>query len=245
MESAGRAFSAPPHFLVVEDEHLTRHVLELLLARSGFTSDCASSGLEAIRRLGEGAYDAMLLDLKLPDIDGGHLIRVARSSSEMLILVMAEQASADEKINALDLGADDVITKPFHPGELLARIRAIQRRRRERKVPPTASWMQSAPSGNVIELDHFDCTPRERQVLRVLQNKANDIVSIGEIALEIWGKETYYRRNQVRTLLGTLQRSLARQDIPVTIKSERGNGYRLSMEVALDRVGERAAARAK
>lgn len=222
-------FPARDHFLVVDDEHLTRHVLERLLERSGYTSDCASSGLEAITRLGEGAYDAMLLDLRLPDIDGRHLIRAARSRSGMLILVLAEQASSNERINALDLGADDVITKPFHPEELLARIRAIRRRQREVELPPAQPLVEPDHSVGIRDLEHLDFAPREMQIFRLLHRRANQVVSSSEIVGEVWGKDTSYTRKRVRTLIGALRRHLARENVPLKIESEYGNGYRLIM----------------
>jgi len=114
--------------LVVEDDPALIHILKATLRYGGFESESASTGLEALNRLGSTPYAAVLLDLGLPDLGGTNIVKMARSLTAAPILVVSGEARQDEKIAALDSVADDDVEKPFLPGELLARFRAALRR---------------------------------------------------------------------------------------------------------------------
>jgi len=114
--------------LLVEDDPVLLAVLEAALAHGGFASAAANSGAQALEQIGGGHYDAVLLDLGLPDCDGRELLTRLRTGSNLPILVVSGRDAERDRIEALDLGADDFIGKPFLPGELLARIRAALRR---------------------------------------------------------------------------------------------------------------------
>ncbi len=114
--------------LLIEDDPAIIHILKATLQYGGFESDSATTGLDAIERLREQPYAAILLDLGLPDLGGHNLIKLLRTISDAPILIVTGVSEQQDKILALDSGADDFIEKPFQPGELLARIRAVLRR---------------------------------------------------------------------------------------------------------------------
>ena len=117
-----------PLLLLVEDDPAILHVLAATLRYGGYESHAVSTGVEALSKVGARHYDAILLDLSLPDLSGTNLVRMMRSLTAAPILVVSGDALEEQKITALDAGADDFIQKPFLPGELLARLRAALRR---------------------------------------------------------------------------------------------------------------------
>lgn len=124
--------------LLVEDDPALLSILTAAIGFGGFTSDSVKTGLEAMRAFERGGFDAVLMDLGLPDMDGGEVLTKLRKTSDIPILVVSGRGSERDKIQALDLGADDYIAKPFLPGELLARLRAALRRHRRQHGPGAA-----------------------------------------------------------------------------------------------------------
>lgn len=217
-----------PHLLLVEDDPATLHVLEATLEYGGFGSDVATTALDALQRLSDRSYDAVLLDLGLPDLDGSHLIKTLRTNSDVPIMVVSGRGTEQDKIDSLDLGADDFIAKPFLPGELLARIRAVLRRR----------GPSMAMAANDIH-DDDDASPAdapetevrfarlEGKLFNLLEARGDDVVTYDEIIDAIWSKDKLRGQSHVRVLVGQLRRKLELQNSPYKIRSERGAGYRL------------------
>lgn len=116
--------------LLVEDDPALLSILTAAIGFGGFTSESVKTGLGAMRAFERGGFDAVLMDLGLPDMDGGEVLTKLRAISDIPILVVSGRGTERDKIQALDLGADDYIAKPFLPGELLARLRAALRRHR-------------------------------------------------------------------------------------------------------------------
>lgn len=116
--------------LLVEDDPVLLSILTAAIGFGGFTSEAVKTGLEALKAFERGGFDAVLMDLGLPDMDGGEVLAALRGSSDIPIIVVSGRGTERDKIQALDLGADDYIAKPFLPGELLARLRATLRRHR-------------------------------------------------------------------------------------------------------------------
>jgi two-component system KDP operon response regulator KdpE len=116
------------HLLIVEDDPAAAFMLAAALRFAQFDCDVAQSGVEAILLAHKRKYDAILLDLNLPDFDGHQLIQALRSRIDIPMVVVSGQDVEEDKVRALDLGADDYVAKPYMPGELLARIRAVLRR---------------------------------------------------------------------------------------------------------------------
>jgi two-component system, OmpR family, KDP operon response regulator KdpE len=218
-----------PHLLLVEDDPATLHVLEATLEYGGFGSDVATTALDALQRLSDRSYDAVLLDLGLPDLDGSHLIKTLRTNSDIPIMVVSGRGTEQDKIDSLDLGADDFIAKPFLPGELLARIRAVLRRR----GPSMASAANdihdddaTTPGPDVPEAE-VRFARLEGKLFNLLEARGDDVVTYDEIIDAIWSKDKLRGQSHVRVLVGQLRRKLELQNSPYKIRSERGAGYRL------------------
>jgi DNA-binding response OmpR family regulator len=139
------------HLLVIEDDPALLFMLEAALSYGGFTSRSAKTGREGVDAFKTEQFDGVLMDLGLPDFDGGELLTTLRQLSDMPIIVVSGRGTEQDKVEALDLGADDFVPKPFLPGELLARIRAALRR--------TAPLSREAASSNVQRLQAGPAEP--------------------------------------------------------------------------------------
>jgi DNA-binding response OmpR family regulator len=139
-------------------------MLEAALSYGGFESRSASTGLEAIDLFKNDRFDGVLMDLGLPDFEGGELLRVFRQLSDLPIIVVSGRGTEQDKIEALDLGADDFVPKPFLPGELLARIRAALRRTAplSREDASSAVRAMQTAEARPIELGAMTLNPAER-----------------------------------------------------------------------------------
>ncbi len=218
-----------PHLLLVEDDPATLHVLEATLEYGGFGSDVATTALDALQRLSDRSYDAVLLDLGLPDLDGSHLIKTLRTNSDVPIMVVSGRGTEQDKIDSLDLGADDFIAKPFLPGELLARIRAVLRRRGP-SMAAAANDIQDddgATPGPQVPDAEVRFARLEGRLFSLLESRGDDVVTYEEIIDAIWSKDKTRGQSHVRVLVGQLRRKLELQNSPYKIRSERGAGYRL------------------
>lgn len=152
--------------LVVEDDPALMFMLEAALSYGGFDSRGTSTGLEAINAFKGEQFDAVLMDLGLPDFEGGELLRAFRKMSDLPIIVVSGRGAEQDKIEALDMGADDFVPKPFLPGELLARIRAALRRAAPLSREDAASAvraMQTEEKGP-IRLGALTLDPAERSM---------------------------------------------------------------------------------
>ncbi|MEM7416224.1 MAG: response regulator transcription factor [Gemmatimonadota bacterium] len=129
---------ATPRVLVVEDDHTTADLIALYLRHEGYRVDVAHTGDEARARIRGGRYDLLILDVMLPGVDGLDLCREVREEGETPIIFVTARTRERERIEGLDLGADDYVTKPFRPRELVARARAVLRRS---SSAPTPSWV--------------------------------------------------------------------------------------------------------
>jgi two-component system KDP operon response regulator KdpE len=216
------------HVLLVEDDPAVTHMLRATLEYGSFTSDHVGSALEALQILNDRNYDAVLLDLGLPDLDGTHLVKTVRANSEVPIIVVSGRGAEEEKIAVLDQGADDFIAKPFLPGELLARLRAVLRRRpraheaffrQEELVEHSVS-----PAGG----PELRLTTMENKLLRFLHSRAGQVATPEDIAASIWGDQKERGKGHVRVLVAQLRRKLESSESSLQISNERGNGYRLS-----------------
>lgn len=213
--------------LIVEDEPALSHMLKATLEYGGYDSDTSSSALGALQRLTDAEYDAVLLDLGLPDMDGAHLVKTIRGSSHTPIIVVSARGSEHDKIAAFDYGADDFVEKPFLPGELLARLRAVLRRRGT-PAPSDGSMVGNKASGGAASgVDDIQLAPMEQKLLKLLSSKEGEVTSSEEIIASVWGPRKERGSGHVRVLVAQLRRKLKAQGEPVEISNERGAGYRL------------------
>jgi two-component system, OmpR family, KDP operon response regulator KdpE len=222
----------PLYILVVDDEPAIRRFLKTSLATQDYRVAEAADGSAALAMLKREPFDVLVLDLGLPGMDGFEVIRSLRESGSTLpIIVLSVRADEEGKVRALDLGADDYVTKPFGIEELLARIRAALRHRlqQEGEKPVFKSGELTVDlvrrivtvGGNEVKL-----TPREYDLLRLLVAHAGKVLTHRFILREVWGAETdvQYLRIYIRTLRQKLE---AEPDQPKLIQTEQGVGYRL------------------
>lgn len=223
--------------LIVEDDAHIRRLVRGALGRAGHEVVEAANAREAIASFGIDKPDAVLLDLGLPDRDGMELIQLARAAGAAVIVVSAREATG-EKVAALDLGADDYLTKPFDTEELLARVRTALRHR----VAGIAESARVTIGEIEIDLEHrrvrrggqeVHLAPKEYGVIEMLARRPDRVIAHSAILREVWGpaheKQLDYLRIVVRNLRQKLERDPSR---PVLIVNEPGVGYRLTLGAA-------------
>ena len=224
--------SLPLRILVVDDEPAIRRFLKTSLAAQDYQvmeADTAKAALEAIRR---NAPDVLVLDLGLPDGDGFEIIRELRSKgSAVPIIVLSSRVDEAGKVRALDLGADDYVTKPFGVDEFLARLRAALRHRLQQQGEHPIFRVHDLSLDLVrrivtVKGAEVKLTPREYDLLRLLVAHAGKVLTHKFILREVWGTETdvQYLRIYIRALRQKIE---ADPDRPQLILTEQGVGYRL------------------
>ena len=220
--------------LVVEDDpHLVRALIINLRARQ-YGVDAAPDGATALRLAAARQPDVVMLDLGLPDMDGLDIIRGLRGWSRVPILVLSARRGSEEKVAALDAGADDYITKPFSMDELLARLRAAVRRTEETPLGPGTTFVETA--GFSIDLlakkavrDGHDVrlTPTEWHLLEILVTSPGRLITQKHLLQEVWGVSQSTKTNYLRVYMAQLRRKLeADPSHPRYLITEPGMGYR-------------------
>ena len=223
----------PAKVLVVDDEAAIRRLLRNTLERAGYAVVEAVNARAALERAGADRPDAVLLDLGLPDRDGLGLIPLLRGHGDMVVLVVSAREATDEKVAALDLGADDYVTKPFDTDELLARLRAALRHRTGSEQSPTI-----VRRGDLtIDLDRrlvcregveLHLTRKEHDVLAVLARYIGRVVTHERIIAAAWTGDEDPRVEYLRIVVRNLRQKLeAPGPVGSVIANELGVGYRL------------------
>jgi len=218
--------------LVVDDEPGIRRFLRAGLASQGHVVSELEEGLPAIDIVRRGGTDLVVLDLGLPDIDGIEVItRIRDAGSAVPIIVLSSRSDEAAKVDALDLGADDYVTKPFGIDELLARIRAAQRHRLQQQGEQPL-FRSGALTVDLVRRivtvrgEEVKFSPREYAVLRLLVQHAGKVLTHRMLLREVWGGETdvQYLRIYIRALRQKIEPDPER---PIRILTETGVGYRL------------------
>jgi two-component system KDP operon response regulator KdpE len=226
--SAGR-------ILVVDDDPQIRRVMRVTLTRQGYEVDDAKSGEAALERIRDERFDLVLLDMNMPGMGGLEACREIRSQSDIGIIMLTVRDTESDKVDALDAGADDYVTKPYNAPELLARIRAALRR--------TPSMQE--PTGRVtlgaIEID-FDAravsgpdrntrlTPKEFELLRYLVAHANKTISHRELLQAVWGPDYGDQVDYLRVFVNQLRKKIEpKPSNPTYLLTEPWVGYRLNI----------------
>ncbi|MCC9306153.1 response regulator [Kitasatospora sp. RB6PN24] len=220
------------HILVVEDEPGLLRALRINFHARRYSVLTASTGQQALDSAGQDTPDAVLLDLGLPDFDGIDVIRGLRSALTVPIIVLSGRSGLQEKIRALDAGADDYLTKPFEVDELFARLRAALRRAATDTGPPETARIGhhtvDVTAGTVTGPDGVvRLTPTEWQILKVLLAVPGHLVPGREILRQVWGPEQQHRTNYLRVYIAGLRRKLEPDPSrPRHLITEPGIGYR-------------------
>ncbi|NUK72045.1 response regulator transcription factor [Streptomyces lunaelactis] len=223
--------------LVVEDEPQLVRALEINLKARKYEVDAAPDGGTALRLAAVRHPDVVLLDLGLPDMDGIDVIKGLRGWSRVPILVVSARRTSDEKVEALDAGADDYITKPFSMDELLARLRAASRR--TEAVPPTEDSVTVTTDNFTVDLlakkvkrggRDVRLTPTEWHLLEVLIHHRGRLVTQKQLLQEVWGPTYSTQANYLRVYMAQLRRKLeADPSHPRYLITAPGMGYRFEM----------------
>ncbi|WP_189935894.1 response regulator [Streptomyces sulfonofaciens] len=219
--------------LVVDDEPQIVRALELNLKARAYEVDSAGDGATALRIAADRHPDVIVLDLGLPDMDGVDVIRDLRGWTRVPVLVLSARHSSDEKVQALDAGADDYVTKPFGMDELLARLRAAVRR----AEPPGGEGDSVVEAhGFTVDLNakkvHREgrdvrLTPTEWHLLEVLVRNAGRLVGQKQLLQEVWGPSYQTETNYLRVYMAQLRRKLEENPShPRHFITEPGMGYR-------------------
>ena len=220
--------------LIVEDEAAIVRMLQPTLAASGATADIAWSGSQAFEYLDKSAYDLVLCDLGLPDMDGQELIRHIRERTDVPIIVLSARGMEQERIKALDSGADDFVPKPFAAGELLARIRAAVRRspaRRSGSIKLKQIEVDLERRRVLIDGVEIRLSAREHALLVLLAQNVGGVVTHRDIIDHVWGRDANAEAQSVRVLVGQLRQKLEEDPAnPTLVCTEPGLGYRLAGE---------------
>jgi two-component system KDP operon response regulator KdpE len=226
--------SHPATILVVDDEPAIRRFLRTSLKGQGFDVIEAASGAEALEQVRSAKPALVVLDLGLPDLDGFEVIRRIRASSSLPIVVLTVRAGEREKVEALDLGADDYVTKPFGIGELLARVRTALRHRLHAEGAPAVYRHDDLEVDLVrrhvrVNGSEIRLSPKEFDLLAYLVRYPGRVITHGQILREVWGpahmEDVEYLRVYVRQLRLKLEPDPTQ---PRHILTEPGVGYRLA-----------------
>lgn len=219
--------------LVIEDEPGIVRVLEPTITASGAFVRVAWNGAEGYSCLETDHYDVVICDLGLPDMDGEELVRRIRSSSDVPIIVLSARSEEGDRIRALDAGADDFVAKPFPAGELLARIRAVVRRRSptrgSRKVKFGELEVDLDRRRVVLQGQEIRLSAREHALISLLAQSPDGIATHRQIIERVWGNHGSAEAQSVRVLVGQLRQKLEEDPAtPRIVCTEPGVGYRLS-----------------
>jgi two-component system KDP operon response regulator KdpE len=225
--------SAAGRVLIVDDEPQIRKFLRIILGAHGHEVIEAATGAEAVSRCGADKPDLVVLDLGLPDLEGVEVIRRLREWSRVPIIVLSVRAGEREKVAALDAGANDYVTKPFGAQELLARVRAGLRNRREGSdegAPLLIGPLAIDPPLHRVRLAgrEIKLTRKEFAVLLMLAREVGRIVTHQRLLREIWGPAQEHDTHYLRIYVAHLRQKLGDDPAdPRFIENEPGVGYRL------------------
>ncbi len=221
--------------LVVDDERAIRRYLRTSLASRGYTVVEAAGGEEALRAVVETHPDLVILDLGLPDLDGVDVVRRLREWSRVPVLILSVRDREDDKVAALDAGADDYLTKPFGLGELLARIRVAMRHSAAAPDEPVYDVgdlkVDLARREVILAGSRVALTPTEYELLRALVQNAGKVLTHNQLLRQVWGAAYAEESHLLRVNISNLRRKIEpNPDQPRYILTEPGVGYRLQYE---------------
>ncbi len=221
-----------PRILIVDDEPAIRRFLNGILPVHGYTVFEASTGQEALAAVVAHRPDVIVLDLGLPDFDGVQVTRMLREWSQIPILILSVRGAEEDKVAALDAGADDYLTKPFGSKELLARLRAALRRRAPANVEPLFGLddLQVDLTRRLVTVAgrEIQLTPTEYELLHLLVVNAGRVLTHHQLLRQVWGIGYENEMHMLRVNISNLRRKLEPDPTrPRFIVTEPGVGYRL------------------
>jgi DNA-binding response OmpR family regulator len=223
----------PETILIADDEPGIRDLARLYLEKEGFRVQMAENGAQAVAQVRQNPPALLVLDLMMPEMDGWEVCRRIRAESNLPILILTARDQDIDKIVALEMGADDYLTKPFNPRELVARVRAILRRvggnRPSGDRPRQLGRVAIDPSSREMSIDGNPVSLRAREfdLLLVLADHVNQVLSRDQLLDQAWGYEYFGQTRTVDVRVAHLRDHLAGSG--VEIETVWGRGYKLSI----------------
>jgi two-component system, OmpR family, response regulator MprA len=214
--------------LVVEDDAAIADVLRRALRQEGHEVRSAEDGVEALELAESFMPDLVILDLGLPKLDGVEVCRRLRAESDAPILILTARADTDDRVEGLDSGADDYLVKPFERKELLARMRALMRRRPPQGAASlaVADLRLNPDTREVYRGDRLiELTNREFELLEYLMRNERLVISRERLLEEVWGYDPMAMTNTIDVFISNLRRKLEAGDEPRLLHTKRGAGY--------------------
>ena len=227
--------AAGQRVLVVDDENAIRRYLRTALTAQGFTVYEAANGEEAVNAVLNNRPDIIILDLGLPDFDGIEVTRRLREWSQTPIIILSVREAENDKIAALDAGADDYLTKPFGTGELMARMRVAMRRLANKFDEPVIQVddlkMDLSRRLVTVNEQEISLTPTEYDILRLLMQNAGKVLTHRQLLRQVWGTAYENEMHLLRVNISNLRRKIETDPArPHYLVTESGVGYRLRIE---------------
>ena len=222
------------HILVVDDEPQITRVLRTTLTAKGYEIRVANDGEMALEIMKDWSPNLVITDLMMPNMDGVQLCKRIRAMSEIPIIVLSVRGEERNKIQALDAGADDYITKPFSSGELQARVRAALRRSPQSRQVPAREFLDKGDfyidfASRQVKVRNNDVklTPKEFDLLSYLAEHPNRVITHRTILAAIWGEMSTEQPEYLRVFVGQLRKKIERNPAdPKYLLTERWVGYR-------------------
>lgn len=226
------------NILVIEDDKYILNFISLSLKTSGYNFITASKGIDGLSLVYGNKPDVILLDLGLPDIDGIEIIKKIREVTENPIIVVSARGQEADKITALDSGADDYVTKPFHMGELLARIRVVERKLNRDKMHVKEEVFKCdyltidyEKRRVLVDDTEVHLTPIEYKLLILMVANKGKVLTHNYILKEVWGYDETGDSKSIRVFMASLRRKIEKNTAkPRFILTEVGIGYRFADE---------------
>jgi two-component system, OmpR family, KDP operon response regulator KdpE len=219
--------------LVCDDEPQILRALKVILRDAGYEAVAADSGQEALDRAATRPPAAAIVDLMLPDIDGVEVTKRLREWSEMPIIVLSAVGEEEAKVRALAAGADDYVTKPFGPPELVARLEAVLRRAKPEASEPVivAEGLEIDLAARVVRRDGepVHLTPTEFELLRALAQNRGRLMTHSALLTEVWGPAYADDPQVLRAHVANLRRKIEPAGAPRYIRTDPGVGYRFAL----------------
>jgi DNA-binding response OmpR family regulator len=218
----------PPRVLVVEDDRPIAEVLQRSLRMEGYDVRTSGDGREALDAAHAFLPDLVVLDLGLPGLDGIEVARRLRAHDDTPILMLTARDALDARVEGLDSGADDYLVKPFERQELLARMRALLRRRPPRGAAPlvTGDLMLNPDTHDVRRGERrVDLTQREFELLEYMMRNERIVISRQRLLDEVWGYDPFSLTNTIEVFISNLRKKLEANGEPRLLHTIRGAGY--------------------
>jgi DNA-binding response OmpR family regulator len=220
--------SRPARVLVVEDDEEIAQALQRSLRMEGYDVRIASDGVKALDDARAFLPDLVVLDLGLPRLDGVEVAKTLREQDDVPILMLTARDALESRVEGLDAGADDYLVKPFERQELLARMRALLRRRPPRGAAPlVVGDLQLNPDTHEVERAErmVELTQREFELLEYLMRNERIVISRQRLLDEVWGYDPFSTTNTIEVFVSNLRRKLEADGEPRLLHTIRGAGY--------------------